>query len=46
MHPSKFILNIGEIMCAVSRLVCLPEELCVYLLANSDCRWNCVRLVV
>ena len=46
MHALKFILNVAEIVCVVSRLVCLPEELCAYLIAYSDYRWNCVSLVV
>jgi len=33
VHVLKYIINVGEIVCAVSRLVCLPEELCAYLIA-------------
>ena len=42
MHDYKLILNVSEIVCAVSRLVCLPEELYAYLIAYSFCRWNFV----
>ena len=41
MHALKFILNFIAIVCAMCRLVCLPEELCAFLIAYSDCRWNC-----
>jgi hypothetical protein len=34
---------VDEIVCAVSRLVCLPEELCLYLIAYSDNCGNCVN---
>ena len=40
----SFIMIVGEIVCTLSSLQCLPVELCARLVPYSDCRLNCVRV--
>jgi len=43
VHVWKFILNVDEIVCAVSMLVWLHEELFACSAVDNDCRWDCER---